>query len=150
MQASKKKLNCCFIDFKQAFDTVWRIALWKKLLQENITGKCFKLIFNMYQGIKSKISTNDGSTAFFDYNIGVRQGENLSPILVTFYLNDLEKYLSAKQVNGIECDVLRDDAHVFFKLLVLLYADDTILFSDNRNGMQHALNVLKSIVKHGN
>ena len=65
MQASKKKLYCCFIDFKQAFDTVWRIGLWKKLLQENITGKCFKLIFNMYQGIKSKISTNDGSTVFF-------------------------------------------------------------------------------------
>ena len=27
MQASKKKLYCCFIDFKQAFDTVWRIGL---------------------------------------------------------------------------------------------------------------------------
>ena len=85
-----------------------------------------------------------------DCNIGVRQGENLSPILFTFYLNDLEKYLSAKQLNGIECDVLTDDAHVYFKLLVLLYADDTVLFSDNSNDMQHALNVFEEFVKHGN
>ena len=103
----------------------------------------------MYQGIKSKISTNDGSTAFFDCNIGVRQGENLSQILFTFYLNYLEQYLSTRQVHGIECDVLTDDAHVYFKLLVLLYADDTVLFSDNSDDMQLALNVLKSIVKHG-
>ena len=31
MQAEKKKLFCCFIDFKQAFDTVWRVGLWQKL-----------------------------------------------------------------------------------------------------------------------
>ena len=147
MQASKKQLFCCFIDFKQAFDTVWRIGLWKKLLQENINGKCFRLIFNMYQGIKSKISTNGGSTSFFDCNIGVRQGENLSPILFTFYLNDLEKYLTFRKVNGIDFNVLTDDAHVYFKLLVLLYADDTVLFSDNSTDMQQALNVFEEYCK---
>ena len=101
----------------------------------------------MYQGIKSKISTNDGSTAFFDCNVGVRQGENLSPILITFYLNDPEQYLSSRQVSGIECDVLTDDAYVYFKLLVLLYADDTVLFSDNSEDMQNALNVFEEYCK---
>ena len=147
MQASKKKLFCCFIDFKQAFDTVWRIGLWKKLIEENITGKCFRFIFNMYQGIKSQICTNDGTTAFFNCNIGVRQGENLSPILFTFYLNDLEYYLSSRQVNGIECDAFTGDAHVYFKLLVLLYADDTVLFSDNSEDMQHTLNIFEDYCK---
>ena len=33
MQANKKKIFCCFIDFKQAFDTVWRAGLWKKLFR---------------------------------------------------------------------------------------------------------------------
>ena len=28
-QSSKKKLFCCFVDFKQAFDTVWRADLWR-------------------------------------------------------------------------------------------------------------------------
>ena len=55
---------------------------------------------------------------FFDCNIGVRQGENLSPIRFTFYLNDLEKYLTFRKVNGIDFDGLTDNAHVYFKLLV--------------------------------
>jgi len=35
----KKKLFCVFIDFSKAFDFVWRIALWQKLLKSNIAGK---------------------------------------------------------------------------------------------------------------
>jgi hypothetical protein len=27
--SKKKKLFCCFIDFKKAFDTIWRAGLWK-------------------------------------------------------------------------------------------------------------------------
>ena len=30
VKTKKKKLYCAFIDFKQALDTVWREALWKK------------------------------------------------------------------------------------------------------------------------
>ena len=84
MQANKKKIFCCFIDFKQAFDTVWRAGLWKKNIQEGITGKCFNFIFNLYKDIKSKVSTNEGSTEFFDCNIGVWQGESMSPFCSHF------------------------------------------------------------------
>ena len=35
---SKKKLFCAFIDFKQAFDTIWRDGLWSKLLKSGING----------------------------------------------------------------------------------------------------------------
>ena len=48
-----RKLFCTFIDFRKAFDTVSRSDLWKKFQFINIKGKCFKVIFNMYQGIKS-------------------------------------------------------------------------------------------------
>ena len=34
-----KKLHCTFIDFKKAFDTVWRLGLWQKLIKNNISGK---------------------------------------------------------------------------------------------------------------
>ena len=37
MQAIKKKLFCCFIDFKQAFDTVWRAGLQKKTKNKKIS-----------------------------------------------------------------------------------------------------------------
>ena len=38
-KTQKKKLFCSFIDFSKAFDSVWRVGLWKKLLASNINGK---------------------------------------------------------------------------------------------------------------
>ena len=56
--SKKKKLFCCFIDFKKAFDTIWRAGLWQKLINSNIHGKMFKIIFSFYDNIKScKIGT---------------------------------------------------------------------------------------------
>lgn len=39
----KKKLFCAFVDFKQAFDTVWRNGLWYKLLENGIGGNAMLL-----------------------------------------------------------------------------------------------------------
>ena len=143
IQSQHKKLYCCFVDFKQAFDTVWRVGLWQKLQQHGVRGKCFKLIFNLYKDIKSKVMTHEGSTEFFSCHIGVRQGENLSPFLFTIFLNDLEQFLGSQNVNGIKCDINSNDIAVFLKLLILLYADDTVLFSDNETDLQHSLVVFE-------
>lgn len=147
LQSKKKKFYCCFIDFKQAFDTVWRAGLWYKLTRAGITGKCFILIYNMYQNIKSKVTTNEGSSNFFNCNVGVRQGENLSPFLFSIFLNDLENFLHARSVSGVELDINTDDAYIYLKLLVLLYADDTVIFSDDKDNLQHALNVFEDYCK---
>ena len=45
-KTKKKKLFCSFIDFSKAFDSVWRVGLWKKLLASNINGKCFQFFFS--------------------------------------------------------------------------------------------------------
>ena len=49
--SKKKKLFCCFIDFKKAFDTIWRAGLWQKLINSNIHGNMFKIIFSFYDNI---------------------------------------------------------------------------------------------------
>ena len=145
--SSKKKLFCCFVDFKQAFDTVWRAGLWRKLTQHGINGKCFEFIHSMYQNIKSKVTNDEGSSQFFDCNVGVRQGENLSPFLFSIFLNDLEWYLVSKNVSSLELDVNSDDIHIFLKLLLLLYADDTIIFSNDSEQLQNAMNVFDGYCK---
>ena len=53
---SKKKLYCGFVDFIKDFDTVWQAGLRVKVLYSNITGKCFNVIYNLYQKTKSCIS----------------------------------------------------------------------------------------------
>ena len=93
LKYQKKKLFCTFIDFSKAFDLVWRIGLWKKLLDTKINGKFFNVIHNLYHNIKSCILLNNEKSSFFSSNCGVRQGENLSPVLFALFLNDLEHYL---------------------------------------------------------
>ena len=138
---SKNKLFCAFIDFKQAFDMVWRNGLWSKLINSNINGKCFKLIRNMYNNIKSRISTAEGTSAYFPCNCGVRQGENLSPFLFSLYLNDLEYYLYSNSAPGVKCETYDENIFIYLKIFILLYADDTVLFGNNEEDLQTTLNI---------
>ena len=56
LRVRKLKTFYAFIDFQKAFDSVWRVGLWSKLLSINITGKIFNIIKNMYKDIKSCVS----------------------------------------------------------------------------------------------
>ena len=61
MKSRSKKLYCVFVDFKQAFDSVWRSGLLHKLIEHNINGKCFRLIRSMYENIKSRVKCTNGN-----------------------------------------------------------------------------------------
>lgn len=135
----KKKLFVAFIDFQKAFDNVWRIGLWKTILNEGINGKFLRIIQNMYSSIKSCVARNNKQSTYFQCCEGVRQGENLSPMLFALYLNDLESYLQNQSCNGISL-TLDDEIDLTLKLFVLLYADDTILLSLNKDDLQLQLN----------
>ena len=99
----------------------------------------------MYDQAKSCVKKGNAMSNFFSCLIGVRQGENLSPLLFAIYLNDFEYTLSRKY-KGL--DMLSKDFHtyldsddieVFFRLYVLLYADDTIVMAESPNELQLAL-----------
>jgi hypothetical protein len=88
-----KKLFGSFIDFKSAFDTVWRIGLWQKMQKSNVQGKVCKLINCMYQNIKTCIRKGNAYSEFFNCEIVIKQVEDLSPYLFSLYLNDLNFFL---------------------------------------------------------
>ena len=68
LKARKIKLFCTFIDFRKAFDSVWRIGLTRKLLNNGIAGKLFRVIHNIYKNIKSCLKfANKTSDFFFIY-----------------------------------------------------------------------------------
>ena len=146
-KAKSKKLFCAFIDFKQAFDTVWREGLWQKLNTYCINGKCLKLLQNLYKNIKSRIKTHDGVSAFFPCRIGVRQGENLSPFLFAIFLNDLEWYFRQNNISGLSCEFNDEDLYMFIKIFILMYADDTVIFSHSQNDLQIALDTFENYCK---
>ena len=114
-----------------------------------LNGKVLNVIRNLYQNAKSFVQNNDQQSDYFFCNVGVRQGENLSPVLFALYLNDFELFISkyyqglTKLSDCVKCHLSNNDVEVFFRLFCLLYADDTILLAENDRELQLALDALK-------
>ena len=86
----------------------------------------------MYDNIKSWISVNGKNSDFFYSNIGLRQGEKLSPVLFSIFLNDLEYYLLNN--SDINLSIEDENLNIFLKIIVILYVDDTVVFAHSENG----------------
>ena len=140
-KSKNKKLFCCYVDYTKAFDSIWREALWHKLINCGIQGKILNVIKSMYAQIKSCVFLNGEKSDFFISARGVRQGENLSPLLFSLFVNDIENEFLKHGCSYINIDAHWDN---FIRLLVLMYADDTIILADSKENLQLALNALKS------
>ena len=84
------KVYACFVDFREAFDSVWHDGLLYKLLQYIVGGKSFSLIKSLYANSTCCVRLGSKKTRSFQYARGVRQGCILIPLLFNLYLNDLE------------------------------------------------------------
>ena len=150
--SKKKKLFCSFIDFSRAFDTVWRKGLFTKLELNYVHGKFLNIVKSMYNNIKSCVEVNNNLSDYFACNIGVRQGENLSPFLFSIYLNDLEQFFIECNVSSLQTvgQISSEKINTFLQIFLLFYADDTCVFAESKEDMQRALNSLNYIVTGGN
>ena len=95
-------MHCAFVDFEKTFDNIWRVALWYKLLLNQINGKMYNFIVNMHNSIKSCIAYNDNKSDFFSSEMGVKQSENLVTFLFAVFLNDLEQFMEEKNITGLK------------------------------------------------
>lgn len=145
IRSERKTLFVSFIDFSSCFDTIWRDGLWYKMLKSGISGKLFNIVKNMYQDIKSCVSVTDTISPFFFSHCGVRQGENLSPILFSIFLNDLDEQ---QQCSGITLNLNTNDTVLYLKLFTLLHADDTIIMSENAATFQNTLDEFALYCNH--
>ena len=66
--------------------------------------------------------------------------------MFSIYLNDLEKYFI--ELNGSPLELLSEQSvnelNVFIKMFVIVYADDTVILADTKEGLQYALNIFQS------
>ena len=81
------KVFVCFVDFKKAFDSVWRQALLFKLLDKGIGGNFYKIIKHIYSNTKYSYKSSNFYSNPFMANSGVKQGDNLSPTLFNIFID---------------------------------------------------------------
>ena len=97
----------------------------------------------MYDKAKSCIKKNTLWSHYISYNVGVRQGDNLSLILFALFINVFLHSIS-QSYKGLNIartwyPYLSNEDLVFFKLFVLLYVDDTVILAENNRDLQMAL-----------
>ena len=127
-----KDTFCAFVDFKKAFDWVPRDLLLYKLSKSyNLQGRLFNNLSTIYESSTAQIRVNRLLSDPFNVSSGVKQGDIISPILFSMYLNDL-----ATGIKELNCgiDINR------FKLDILLYADDIVLIAPDEKSLQKMIN----------
>ena len=133
----KNKLFCCFIDFRKAFDSVWHRGLFHKVASTGFVGKSLDLIKNIYKNTRCAVKVGNRITDFFYYTKGVRQWCPLSPILFNIYVNEIFNIMNSNNSSDITLD--NDN-----KINALMYADDLIIISDSKEGLQKQMDKLNS------
>ena len=86
MKKKRKKVFACFVDFRKAFDSVWRKGLLFKLYKWGIGKKFCSLMDNMYSQLRSCVRIGDRVTEYFVSEVGTRQGCNLSPMIFNLFI----------------------------------------------------------------
>ena len=121
------------MDFQKAFDTVIHPGIKYKLLKSGINGYFYRIICDMYNKNLLSIKIGNKLTNSFVSELGVRQGDVLSPNIFKLFINDFS-------------NTIQDCAGSVFlsnkKISSLLYADDLVLISDSEQGLQNKLNIL--------
>ena len=80
-------------------------------------------------------SMGSHSSCFYNH-VGIKQGEPLSPLLFILFINDLADFLQGSSNNE---ELLTVD-HI--QLFLLLFADNTLLLSETKEGLQSLLDKL--------
>ena len=65
----------------------------------------------------------------------------MSPFLFAVFLNDLEQFVEDKNITGLESisSELEAQLEIYLKMFAHLYADETVLMSENSDGLQTLL-----------
>jgi hypothetical protein len=134
LKHKKQNIYTCFVDFTKAFDTIDRNSMLSKLYKKGVGGKFYNLIKHMYSNTKYCCKDEYRLSEPFVATRGVKQGDNLSPTLFNIFIDDFYSQLGNFNTHPPELQNVKVD-HLFF-------ADDLILLSTTKDGLQTSLDCL--------
>jgi len=119
----------------KCYDMINRNVLWLKLFKLGINDRFLCINKDIYRKVKSYVRSCN-SYSEHKYAIGLRQGEVLSPVMFSLFVEDIELHLQSKVDSGIPMDDIM--------LIMLLVADDMATFAKTPEELQDHLNNLRS------
>ena len=134
----------CFLDIKEAFDSLWLEQMLIKLAHQGVDRHAWTLITNWYLGYQARVRTRlGGLTAPFPVQVGTRQGSVLSPLMFAVFINDLALRLKAARSSGGAPLGIPLTASGEY-LQCLLYGDDIVLLGSSEQDLQSLISIAGS------
>ena len=130
----------CGLDAEKAFDSCnWDILFEKLHYEKGLPLSVTKVIKSLYTKSTAKVTYNGHTSKEFSLSQGVRQGSILSPYLYNIYTENLLKTLEISATTGTTLY----DRYTG----IVMYADDIILMSPTRSGLQKLANTCIEVSK---
>jgi hypothetical protein len=127
------ELHNVFIDYIQAFDSVYRDKIIKCLNIYEIPSKIIKLTAKTLQDTKARVKINQNYTENFEISTGVKQGDPLSATLFSIVIDDI---LTQPELRGNISTSLKQCS---------AYADDILITARNKQTLIDTSEKLKNI-----
>lgn len=127
-----KKTFMAFLDFRKAFDSVWREGLLLAAWNTGLRGRMWRLIDALYDNVQAQVKFGTIETGFFDVSNGVKQGCGLSPVLFCIFIHEFTKLLKKHEVGVRIHNVC---------VGTLFWADDVVLLANDENELNKMLSL---------
>ncbi|MEW8548168.1 MAG: reverse transcriptase domain-containing protein, partial [Candidatus Thiodiazotropha sp.] len=106
-----------------------------KLLMLGIGGNFYRVVKYMYSNSKFVVKKDNFLSKAGKSERGVRQGDGLSPLLFNIFINHIDEIFDQTTSDPVVVNST--------KLNCLIYADDVLLLSESKEGLQSCLNALQ-------
>ena len=124
------------VDFKKAFDSVFRKAMIESLKEREVEPNTIELIARLYMDDQTMIYLNGEKLCDVNITTGIRQGCTGSPQLFIMVLNAIIKQLNMTKIG------FRNEK---FYIPALFFADDGLLMTNSIKGMEQLLGVMQRV-----
>ena len=138
MTCDQLQFGFCVMDQSKAFDLVEWSSLFRLLRDKGVPPIFIRVLIFIYSNQHCDVMWNSTYSDRFKVSNGVRQGAVSSPLLFSIYIDGL---ISLLRKSGLGCQV---DS---FYYGVLGYADDLLLLSASRSGLQAMVKICERFAK---